>query len=814
MQTSARLVIIGAGIVGCGVAYFLSKRGWRDIVVVEQGPLFETGGSTTHAPGLVFQINPSRAMAEFARQTVELYSSLELDGEPCWTPVGSLEVAWTPERLLDLRRKAGVGRTWGIDAEVIDTRECLQKIPFLSDRILGAMWTPTDGLTKATKACEAMSRESGRNGVSFHGHTTVTGIEVRRGAVRAVETDRGRIETEMVLAAAGIWGPRIGRMVGVSIPLHPMQHLLAWTAPLAELKGETAEATHPILRHQDEAMYFRQRGEGYAIGSYQHEPLLVDADDILAHHEAPRMPSIVPWTPEHFERALEVTAEVMPTLRDAELVDGYNGMFSFTPDAFPVLGESPEVRGFWSAQAVWITHAGGVARTMAEWMDTGYPSLDMREADIARFHPHARSRPYVRVRAAQQYREVYDIKHPLEQVEEPRGLRLTPFHSRQRELGARLFESAGWERPQWYESNAGLPLPDFPPRSGWEAREWSPIVAAEHLAVRERAGLFDLTPFAKLEFSGPGALAYLQRLAANRIDRPVGRTVYTSMLNERGGIRCDLTVTRLARDRFLVVTSGATVPLDLHWMRRFLPKDGSVAMTDLSSSRCCLGLWGPRAREVLQRVTTSDLSNAAFPYMTARAIEIHEVPALAVRISYVGELGWELYAPAEFGPRMWDLIREAGEPYGLVPAGGGAFESLRLEKGYRLWGADIHTEYNPLEAGLDFAVRLDSGDFIGRPALIRAREEGVSRRLSCLLFDDRTHLVMGKEPVLKGDRRIGYVTSAGFGYTVGRSIAYAYLPTEHAEVGTGVEVEYFGRRYPATVSGEPLYDPGMTRLKS
>ena len=320
MQNKAGLVIIGAGIVGCGVAYYLSRRGWRDIVVLEQGPLFETGGSTTHAPGLVFQINPSRVMAEFAKQTVDMYSSFELDGEPCWTSVGSLEVAWTPERLEDLKRKVGLAKTWGIEAEVIDTEESIRRLPFLSDRILGSMWTPTDGLAKAPKACEAMSRESRKSGVSFHAHTRVTDIEVARGRVRAVQTDKGRIETGMVLAAGGIWGPIIGKMAGVEIPLYPMQHLLAWTAPLPELRGETAEASHPILRHQDEALYFRQRGEGYAIGSYQHEPLLVEADDILPHHEAPRMPSIVPWTPEHFERALEVTAEVLPGDKAAAVV--------------------------------------------------------------------------------------------------------------------------------------------------------------------------------------------------------------------------------------------------------------------------------------------------------------------------------------------------------------------------------------------------------------------------------------------------------------------------------------------------------------
>lgn len=814
MENRTGLVIIGAGIVGCGVAYFLSQRGWSNTVVIEQGPLFETGGSTTHAPGLVFQINSSRAMSEFAKQTVDLYSSLELDGEPCWTPVGSLEVAWTPERLEDLRRKVGVAKTWGIEAEVVSTEESQKRLPFLSDLIHGSMWTPTDGLAKAPMACEAMSRVSQQNGVSFHAHTTVTDIEVENGRVRAVLTDKGRIETEMVLAAGGIWGPRIGRMAGVQIPLHPMQHLLAWTAPLPELQGEIAEATHPILRHQDEAMYFRQRGEGYAIGSYQHEPLLTESDDILSHVDALRMPSIRPWTPEHFDRALKVTAEVLPTLKGVELVDKYNGMFSFTADTFPVLGESPDVKGFWSAQAVWITHAGGVARTMAEWMDTGYPSMDMRECDIARFHPHASSRSYLQARTTQQYREIYDIKHPLQQMLDPRGLRLTPFNTRQKELGGAFFETAGWERPQWYEANRDLPMPEFPERSGWEAREWSPIIAAEHRATREGVAIFDMTPFAKIEVSGYGALNYLQFVTSNQMDRPVGRTVYTSMLNDRGGIRCDLTITRLDLDRFLVLTGGSTGPLDLHWMRQNLPDDGSVAITDISSSQCCVGLWGPKARDLLQSTTTSGLANSDFRYMTAQQIDVEEVPVLSIRISYVGELGWELYTPTEFGARLWDILWEAGRPMGMVAAGSGAFDSLRLEKGYRLWGNDIHTEYNPYEAGLDFAVRLDKGEFIGRSALIQVREEGVSKSLSCLVFDDPAHVVMGKEPILVEGERIGYVTSANFGYAVGKSIAYGYLPPEQAEVGTRVEIEYFGRRYPATVTHEPLYDPKMARLKS
>ena len=458
MRDRARVVIIGAGIVGCAAAYYLTRMGWRDIVVVEQGPLFETGGSTTHAPGLVFQTNPSKTMAEFGKQTVELYSSLSVDGQPAWRPVGSLEAAWTVERLEELKRRAGFARSWGIEAEVISASEARERLPLLTASTHGALYVPSDGIAKATLAAEAVSRYSQSNGASFHANTRVTGIEVAGGRVRAVQTDRGRIETDTVLAAAGIWGPTIGGMAGVAVPLYPMQHLLAWTAPLPELKGETEEATHPILRHQDRAVYFRQRGEAYAIGSYQHEPLLTEPDDILSHEAAPEMPSVVPWTPLHFESALESAAELLPPLRGVELVHKLNGMFSFTTDAMPLLGESPEVKGFWSAQAVWITHAGGVAKAVAEWMVEGSTSVDVREADVARFHSHAVSRPYVRTRAAQQYREVYDIKHPLEPVTEPRGLRLSPFHRRQEELGAVFFESAGWERPQWYDGQRQPPV--------------------------------------------------------------------------------------------------------------------------------------------------------------------------------------------------------------------------------------------------------------------------------------------------------------------------------------------------------------------
>ena len=384
-----------------------------------------------------------------------------------------------------------------------------------------------------------------------------------------------------------------------------------------------------------------------------------------------------------------------------------------------------------------------------------------------------------------------------------------------------FFENAGWERPQWYDSNEGL-LDSLTvtgeTRTGWEAWEWSPTVAAEHVATRERVAMFDMTPFAKFEVTGPGALGTLQRLATNQMNKPVGSITYTSMVTPSGGIKCDLTVTRLEEDCFMVVTGGAMGLHDLAWMEAHMSSDGLARVDDVSAALCCIGLWGPRARDLLSRVCDDDLSNEGFPYMRAKRIAIGEVPALALRISYVGELGWEIYAPSEQGLRLWDILWEAGQPLGVIAAGGGAFDSLRLEKGYRLWGNDIHTEYSPYEAGIGFAVRMRKGDFIGRDALRQARAEGLRRRLCCMTLDDANAVVMGKEPIINsdmgGDRVLGYVTSANYGHSIGRGIVYGYLPTEYAAVGTKVDVLYFGERLAATVAKEPLYDPDGSKMKA
>jgi glycine cleavage system aminomethyltransferase T/glycine/D-amino acid oxidase-like deaminating enzyme len=808
----ARVVIIGAGIVGCGLAEHLTRMGWTDVVVLEQGPLERAGGSTFHAPGLMFQTNPSRAMTLLARYTVRRFGELELDGRSCCYPVGGLEVAATPERWRDLRRKRGLAAAYGLEAHLLSPDECVEKVPLLNrDMIYGGFYVPTDGLARAVWACEAMRRLAGERGARFYGETEVTGIEVDGGRVRGVWTDRmGRIGAEIVFSCAGMWGPRIGRMVGMRIPLLPMQHQFAWTGPIPGLEGESREAVHPILRHQDADLYFRQNGERYGVGSYQHRSMPVDPDDILRPEEAEEMPSVMPFTPEDWERPWRDAVELLPALEGVELEKPFNGLFSFTPDGMPLLGPSREVRGFWVAEAVWITHSLGVARAMAEWLVEGRPSIDLRECDIHRFESYALSPSYVQKRSSQSFQEVYDIIHPQQPMEDPRPLRTSPFYMRQRELGAFFLEASGWERPHYFEANAHLVEGrEIPGRDEWSGRYWSKIVGAEHQITRERVALYDMTSLKRVEVSGPGALEYLQRLNTNRLDRPVGSVTYTLMLDHAGGIKSDITVARIGEELFQVGLNG---PRDVDWMLRHLPEDGSVEVRDITAGTCCVGVWGPLARELVQSLCEDDLSNEAFGFFRAKETHLGEVPVRMLRLSYVGELGWEVYTTSDLGLRLWDLLWEAGQPHGVIAAGRGAFNGLRLEKGYRSWGVDMHTEHDPYEAGLGFAVKPEKGDFIGREALLKRREEGPRRSLCCLVLDGE-QVVMGNEPVFSGERPVGYVTSAEYGHSVGKSIAYAWLPPELAEEGVRVEVQYFGERYGAAVAREPLFDPAMKRMR-
>jgi glycine cleavage system aminomethyltransferase T/glycine/D-amino acid oxidase-like deaminating enzyme len=810
MRNEARAVIIGSGIAGSSIAYHLTERGWRDIIVLEQGPLI--GGTTSHAPGLVGQLRSSMSLTKMLVYSVSLYRQLQVDDNPGYFGVGSLRLASSKERLEELKRQAGFAKSAGLEAELIGASEAGRMFPLMDlSNVEGALWLPTDGTAKAPVLAQALANAARERGAAFYERTPVTSIDVQRGRVQGVSTSQGYIRTEVVIVAAGIWSPRIGRMVGVPIPLIPMQHQYAVTGPLPELAGGRRV---PNLRDPDLLVYFRQEGEGLVLGGYERDPAPFDVDSIAENAN----PTVLSFDPPRFESLLDGSVKRIPGLRDAELLKRVNGLESFTPDGEFILGEAPDVKGFWAACgfcAHGVSGAGGVGKMMAEWIIDGEPSLDLWHMDIRRFGAYTASRRYIASRVNEVYSTYYDISYPAQERSSARKLRLSPVYNRLEALGAVFGEKAGWERPNWFRTNERLAEGQhWPTPYGWASRLWSPAVGAEHQATRERVALFDETSFSKLEVLGPGAAAFLQHITDNQMDQPIGAITYTQMLNERGGIECDLTITRLAIDRFQVITGTAFGNHDLAWMRRHLPSDGSVYINDITSSRCCLGLWGPLARALMQQVSEQDFSNEAFPYLTAQTVTIGDIPVLALRVTYVGELGWELYAPMEYGLKLWDTLWEAGKPLGIVAGGYRAIESLRLEKGYRYWSADIHSEYNPYEAGLGFAVKLHKGDFIGRTALERIKAQGLIRKLCCLTLDDPAAVGIGGEPILDGERVLGHVTSAGYGYTLRQSIAYGYLPTEYAAPGTRVEVQLFGTKYGATVMKEPLYDPKNEKIKA
>ncbi|HEX7736983.1 MAG TPA: FAD-dependent oxidoreductase [Ktedonobacteraceae bacterium] len=809
MHTSARVVIIGSGIAGSSIAYHLTRLGWRDVVVLEQGELIS--GTTSHAPGLVGQLRSSVSLTKMLMYSVELYKELRVDGQPGYFGVGSLRLASSLERLEELKHQEGFARGVGLAAELLSPREAREMFPLMSlDGVTGALYLPDDGTARAPVLAAALANAAQEGGATFYSHTRVTGIDVHGGRVRAVETTRGRVQCEIVVAATGIWSPRIGRLAGVTIPLIPVQHQYVHTDVLPELAHGTRV---PNLRDPDKLIYYRQEGQGLIIGGYERNPSAFDVDAIPDNAN----PTVHSYDEGRFASLLAGGIERVPTIRERELVRRVNGLESFTPDGEFILGEAPEVRGFWAACgfcAHGVSGAGGVGKVMAEWIVQGEPDLDLWHMDIRRFGAYTASRKYIATRVNEIYSTYYDISYPLKERSSARELRLSPVYHRLRELGAVFGEKAAWERPNWFASNAGLAEgQDWPEPRGWVARSWSPAIGAEHQATRERVALFDETSFSKLEVSGSGALDFLQSITDNQMDQPMGAITYTQMLNARGGIECDVTVTRLGEQRFQIVTGTAFGIHDLAWIRAHQPLDGSVTVQDVTSSRCCIGVWGPRARDLVQAVSEQDFSNAAFPYLTARQVLIGDIPTLALRVTYVGELGWELYAPMEYGQRLWDTLWAAGQPLGVVAAGYRAIESLRLEKGYRYWSADIHSEYNPYEAGLGFAVKLAKGDFLGKPALEQFKARGLTRKLCCLILDDPGAIALGGEPLFDGQRVLGHVTSAGYGYTVHQSIAYSYLPVEYATVDTRLEIQLFGQRYGATVVREPLYDPRNAKIK-
>lgn len=833
-MSTPRVVIIGAGIVGANLADELATRGWTDVTVVEQGPLHLAGGSTSHAPGLVFQTNPSKTMTEFASYTVSKLLSLSEDGVSCFRQLGGLELATTETRLQDLKRKLGYATSWGIEGRLIDPDECEKLWPMLNrDNVLGGLYVPTDGLASAARAVQLLIRKASAAGVTFLGSTPVTGVEQAGGKVTGVRTPDGVIPADIVVSCAGFWGPKIGAMVGMPVPLLPLAHQYVKTTPVPELVGKNEHAYPldpsqaaqlPILRHQDKDLYYREHGDRIGIGSYAHRPMPVDLDNLpeytaeqMSDH---RMPSRLEFTEEDFLPSWEDSRELLPALRATQIEDGFNGIFSFTPDGGPLIGESPDVEGFYLAEAVWVTHSAGVARAVAELLIEGHSRTSLHECEVSRFEEIQTAESYVSETSQQNFVEIYDVLHPLQPRVSPRDLRVSPFNNRQKELGAFFLESGGWERPHWFEANRQL-LKDLPAewqapeREAWAAQFHSPISAAEAWKTRTAVALYDMTPLKRLEVSGPGALALLQRLSTGKIDKKPGAVTYCLLLADDGGVRSDITIARLDEDTFQVGVNG-NIDFDYFRVeaRRQTAAEVSqwVQVRDITGSTCCIGLWGPLAREVIGKVSSDDYSNDGLRYFRTKQVRIGGIPVTAMRLSYVGELGWELYTTAENGLRLWDLLFEAGREFGIIAAGRGAFNSLRLEKGYRLWGTDVTPEHDPYQAGLGFSVSKDKTGYVGAEALAARREQPAAKRLRCLTVDDGTSVVLGKEPVYVNGAPAGYVTSAAYGYTVCKPIAYAWLPA-FLEEGDGVEIEYFGRRVPATVTPEPLVDPNMERLR-
>jgi glycine cleavage system T protein len=806
VRDRARIVVIGGGVGGCAVAYWLTKLGERDILLLERAEL--TSGSTFHSAGLVGQLRGSLSLTKMMMNSVELYRALEdeVGLATGWREVGSLRLASSQERMEELARQAGWAKTFGLPLELISAEEAQRLFPpMTTNGVRGAALLPTDGYIDPSQLTFALAEGARRGGAELVTDTRVTGFELERGRVAAVLTDKGHVETEIVVNAGGMFARELGELAGVNVPIVPMAHEYLVTRP-SELPLEM-----PTMRDPSFLVYFRPESGGLVVGGYERDPAPWSLDGIPADFNGKLLAEDWP----RFEPLLQNAMQRVPGLAEMEVVRLINGPEAFTPDNEFILGPT-DVRGFWVAAgfcAHGLAGAGGMGQLVAEWILDGVPSLDVWEMDSRRFGVAYRSRRYTLERTVEVYSTYYDVRYPGHERSAGRPLRTAPTYERLQQLGAEFGEKSGWERPNWFEPNAANGDESLRPR-GWAGRLWSPAVGAEHRATREAAALFDETSFAKIEIVGEGAAEFLERLCDNKVARDVGAITYTSMLNKHGGIECDFTVTRLAVDRFRIITGTAFGQHDLSWIRQHAPDNGSVAVEDVTSRYACLGIWGPRARDILQPLSSADLSNDAFRYMRAREIDIGAVPCLALRVTYVGELGWELYCPMEFGLRLWDTIWSAGREHGLVAGGYKAIDSCRLEKGYRVWGADITPDDNPYEAGLDFAVKLDKGDFIGRNALVAARERGLERKLACLVLDDPRAIALGSEPIRIDGEVAGRVTSGGYGYTVERSIAYGYVPASHAEPGQPVEVEIFGEWVAGEVAAEPLYDAAGERTRS
>jgi glycine cleavage system aminomethyltransferase T/glycine/D-amino acid oxidase-like deaminating enzyme len=829
--TSAKVVIVGAGIVGNSLAYHLANLGWRDILLIDKGPLPNPGGSTGHASNFLYLVDHNKEMAELTLESARQYKDWGV-----YTECGGLEVARTETRMNELRRKIDSSKNWGIDSSLVTPAEIKELVPFIDETILvGGFYTPGVGVCDSLQfgtLCREKAEAMGA--LTSFANTEVTAMGVEDGRIRSVTTSRGTIEAEYVVIACGVWAPLLAEMAGARIPLTPVVHQMADYGPVEIFEKSSKAIEYPIVRDMDVLMYERQDGIGFEVGSYAHRSILHDPETIPSNEEAALSPTEFPFTQDDFDPQLEDALALFPAILGDEKVGqkyAINGLIALTPDGMPLLGETPEVKGLWSAAAVWVKEGPAVGKSIAEWMVHGEPEIDCNQSDISRLQHHQKTRQHTKARAFEAFPKTYGIVHPAEQYLSDRNLRMTPMNEWQRAHDAEFFEVAGWERAQWYNSNAGL-VEKYGVKtrpSEWDARWWSPIINAEHLAMRESAGIFDLSAFAIFDIVGPGALASVQKVAMRQMDVKVGRVVYTPVLSETGGFKSDLTIMRLEKNVFRVVTGGAHGMADLKWFKDHLEDD--AALVDLTTAYTTIGLWGPNARKIVQSITREDVSAEAFKFGTCKTVEIGSQMTLASRISYVGDLGWEIYVPMEQGQRLWSELWEAGQAHGLTACGMGVYGTTgRLEKSYRAYGAELDNDYDTVEADM-VGAKIKDQDFVGKAAVLAAMGNEPAAKCCTLTVDDHTsasgerRYMLGRQPIVTADGsaivdakgRRSYATSAGASPSTGKHVLMAYLPPEQAVEGNRLFVQYFAELYPVTVAvvgARPLFDPENLRIRA
>lgn len=803
MREEAQVVIIGGGIIGCSVAYHLTQLGWRDVILIEKGVL--TSGSTWHAAGLVGQLRSNRSVTRMLGHSVELYKRLEEEtGQATgWKESGCLRLACTEARMLELRRGVTTARSFGLDMHMISPKEAQDLFPIMDGSdVLGAAFMPSDGEADPSGLTLALAKGARARATEIHEETCVTGFEIVDDRVVAVETNKGRVACEVVVNAAGMWAAELGRMAGVNVPLIPVQHQYLISEEIAGMPADL-----PTVRDPDNLLYYKKESAGLVMGGYEPNPIPWALKGIPKDFNQELLKSDF----DHFECISRAAVKRTPCLETTGVRKLVNGPEAFTPDGNCILGPAPERRNFFVAagfNAFGIASGGGAGRMIAEWIVDGEPSLDIWPLDIRRFGAH-NGTDYTRDRSLELYAKHYTIAWPYEEHDTGRNIKRSALYDHLKKQGAVFGSKFGWERPNWFaperveaKDTLSFGLPN-----------WFEHVGNEHRAAREGVVLIDQSSFSKFEVEGPGALAFLNRIAANTIDRPVGSVTYTQLCNERGGVESDLTIARVADDRFFIVTGTAFGTHDFVWIHDHLPTDGSVTLLDSTSSRAMLNVCGPNARRLLECVSHDDLTNAAFPFGQCHEITLGSIPVLASRVTYIGELGYELYLPTEHAVELYTLLWEIGHDLGIANAGYRAIESLRLEKGYRYWSAEVTPDYTPYESGLGFCVDLTKDDFIGREALVKAKELGPERRMCCFTLDgDETLLLRGGETILRDGKVLGVVTSGGYGYTVGKTIAYGFIPTEYLKHTEGFSIEVYTETYPATRHVGALYDPKRARI--